>query len=143
MRRDSRVLVNIQSVSTSFGPRTQRGRSAAPAQLQLCWASAAFALSDLDAVSVQTTRYLRAGVQSSRAQVADFAALDELACAVNWEHDVDIALEGGAVETDAGVTLDDVRRRRVPRDHAKRLISAGERCVTPEMQTGGRHQRNA
>ena len=78
---------------------------------------------DVDAFRSQPPRDFRSGLlqktvvrrtlgahegETGPAEASDFAPRHEFACAVQGEHDVDVPLKGGAIEADAGMTLDDV-----------------------------------
>jgi hypothetical protein len=81
-----------------------------------------------------------APIEILAAETADFATCNKFARAVYREDDVDIPLEGRPIEANAGVTLDNVRGRRIRWDGAIRLIAAGERRVVAEVKASGRHE---
>ena len=68
-----------------------------------------------------------------RTKAAYRVLLHQLAHAVQWQHDVDVALDGRTIEPDAGVRLDEVARIGAGGEDAEARIAG--------VRTGGRHGR--
>src|SRR6266581_918555 len=75
----------------------------------------------------------------ARPEPAELAPRDQLAQTVDRERDVDVPHDRDAVEADARVALEDVRRGRAGRNDAIRLVARREEPVAADVDAGRGH----
>src|SRR6266850_4565124 len=75
----------------------------------------------------------------ARPEPAELAPRDQLAQTVDRERDVDVPHDRNAVEADARVALEDVRRGRAGRNDAIRLVARREEPVAADVDAGRGH----